>query len=219
MIWCFNEHIMVITYHGFEFFKIQFGDVVVAFNPPSKESELKSSRFGADIVLISLKHKDLDGAETLSGGDKKLFVIDGPGEYEIKNIFIKGFLSESSYGGKNKINTIYFLKIEGMNMCFLGALGTNELSQEIKEDMDDIDILFVPIGDKGVLNPNEAYKLAVKLQPKIIIPMHYFDEKDPMLKMFLSEEGIKNIQPLEKLTIKPKDLADKDGEIIVLAQK
>lgn len=49
---------------------MQFGDVVVAFNPPSKESELKSSRFGADIVLISLKHKDLDGAETLSGGDK-----------------------------------------------------------------------------------------------------------------------------------------------------
>lgn len=210
---------MVITYHGFEFFKIQFGDVVVAFNPPSKESKLKSSRFGADIVLISLKHDDLNGAETLSGGDKKLFIIDGPGEYEIKNIFIKGFLSESSYGGKGKINTIYFLKIEGMNICFLGALGSTELSQEIKEDMDDIDILFVPIGDKGVLNPNEAYKLAVKLQPKIIIPMHYFDEKDPMLKMFLSEEGIKNVQPLEKLTIKPKDIVDKDGEIIVLAQK
>ncbi|TSD03393.1 MAG: Zn-dependent hydrolase [Parcubacteria group bacterium Athens0714_16] len=210
---------MVITYHGFEFFKIQFGDVVVAFNPPSKESKLKSSRFGADIALISLKHDDLNGAETLSGGEKKLFIIDGPGEYEIKNIFIKGFLSESSYGGKGKINTIYFLKIEGMNICFLGALGSTELSQEIKEDMDDIDILFVPIGDKGVLNPNEAYKLAVKLQPKIIIPMHYSDEKDPMLKTFLSEEGIKNIQPLEKLTIKPKDTADKDGEIIVLAQK
>ena len=86
-----------------------------------------------------------------------------------------------------------------MNICFLGALGTNELSQEIKEDMDDIDILFVPIGDKGVLNPNEAYKLAVKLQPKIIIPMHYFDEKDPMLKMFLSEEGIKIFSHLKNL--------------------
>ena len=210
---------MIITYHGLEFFKIQFGDVVVAFNPPSKESKLKSSRFGADIVLISLKHEDLSGAETLSGGDKNLFVINGPGEYEIKNIFIKGFLSESSYGGKNKINTIYFLKIEGMNICFLGALGTSELSQEIKENMDDIDILFVPIGDKGVLNPSEAYKLAVKLQPKVIIPTHYSNEKDKMLKMFLSEEGIKNIQPLEKFTLKSKDLVDKDGKIVVLAQK
>jgi len=210
---------MVISYHGLEFFKIQFGDVVIAFNPPSKESELKSSRFGADIVLVSLKNKDFDGVDTLSNGDKNPFVINGPGEYEIKNIFIKGFSSSSSYGGETKINTIYFLKLEGMNMCFLGALDSTNLSQEIKENMDDIDVLFVPIGNKGVLDSTEAYKLAVKLQPKIIIPMHYKDDKDASLKTFLSEEGIKNYEPLDKFTLKQKDLSDKDGEIIVLSQK
>ncbi|MBU3969088.1 MBL fold metallo-hydrolase [Patescibacteria group bacterium] len=209
---------MIITYHGLEFFKIQFGDIIVAFNPPSKESKFKSSRFGADIVLISLNHEDFNGSDTLSYGDKMPFVINGPGEYEIKNIFVKGFFSTSSYKDK-KINTIYFLKLESMNICFLGALGSADLSQEIKEKMDDIDILFVPIGNKEVLDSTDAYKLAVKLQPKIIIPMHYSDDKDPCLKTFLSEEGIKNLEPLDKLTLKRKDLVNKDGEIVVLAQK
>lgn len=211
-------YFMIITYHGLEFFKIQFGDIIVAFNPPSKESKFKSSRFGADIVLISLNHEDFNGSDTLSYGDKMPFVINGPGEYEIKNIFVKGFFSTSSYKNK-KINTIYFLKLESMNICFLGALGSADLSQEIKEKMDDIDILFVPIGNKEVLDSTDAYKLAVKLQPKIIIPMHYSDDKDPCLKTFLSEEGIKNLEPLDKLTLKRKDLVNKDGEIVVLAQK
>lgn len=211
-------YFMIITYHGLEFFKIQFGDIIVAFNPPSKESKFKSSRFGADIVLISLNHEDFNGSDTLSYGDKMPFVINGPGEYEIKNIFVKGFFSTSSYKDK-KINTIYFLKLESMNICFLGALGSADLSQEIKEKMDDIDILFVPIGNKEVLDSTDAYKLAVKLQPKIIIPMHYSDDKDPCLKTFLSEEGIKNLEPLDKLTLKRKDLVNKDGEIVVLAQK
>ncbi len=55
---------MIITYHGGEFFKVQFGDTVLAFNPISKDSKLKSSRFGADIALVSLNHPDMNGVES-----------------------------------------------------------------------------------------------------------------------------------------------------------
>ena len=41
---------MVITYLGGECVKMQFGDMVIAFNPPAKDSALKSPRFGADIA-------------------------------------------------------------------------------------------------------------------------------------------------------------------------
>jgi hypothetical protein len=47
---------MIITYFGGEFFKVQFGDITLAFNPISKESKLKPSRFGADIVLSTTHH-------------------------------------------------------------------------------------------------------------------------------------------------------------------
>ena len=90
---------MIITYYGGEFFKVQFGDTTLAFNPISKDSKLKSSRFGADIVLSTTYHSDFNGVEQVSHGDKKPFVISGPGEYEVKEVFIKGLPSESKYGG------------------------------------------------------------------------------------------------------------------------
>ena len=38
------------------------------------------------------------------------------------------------------------------------------------EAIEDIDILFLPIGDEGTLDAAKANKLAVALEPKIIIP-------------------------------------------------
>ncbi len=116
---------MIITYFGGEFFKIQFGDKILALNPISKDSKLKSSRFGADIVLFSASHEDFNGIDQVSHGDKKPFAISGPGEYEVKEVFIKGFQSESKYGGKEIINTIYTISLENMNICFLGAINTH----------------------------------------------------------------------------------------------
>jgi L-ascorbate metabolism protein UlaG (beta-lactamase superfamily) len=207
---------MVITYLGAEFFKVQFGDITLAFNPVSKDSKLKSSRFGADVVLVSTYHEDFNGIDQVTFGDKKPFVVSGPGEYEVKGVFIKGLLSASDYGGSS-INTIYTVSLENMNICFLGALNTPELANDTVEALDEIDILFVPIGGDGVLEPAKAYKLAVSLEPKIIIPMHYGDMgagKDA-LKVFLKEAG-ENPAPTAKLTLKKKDLEGKEGDIVVL---
>jgi L-ascorbate metabolism protein UlaG (beta-lactamase superfamily) len=207
---------MIITYYGVEFFKVQFGDTTLAFNPISKDSKLKSSRFGADIVLSTTYHSDFNGVEQVSHGDKKPFVISGPGEYEVKEVFIKGLPSESKYGGKDLVNTIYTVSLENMNICFLGALNNSELKNETVEALDEIDILFVPIGGDGVLDPVKAYKLAVSLEPKIIIPMHYGDVgANDALKVFLKEAG-ENPKSESKLTLKKKDLEGKEGDIILL---
>jgi L-ascorbate metabolism protein UlaG (beta-lactamase superfamily) len=207
---------MIITYYGGEFFKVQFGDTTLAFNPISKDSKLKSSRFGADIVLSTTYHADFNGVEQVSHGDKKPFVISGPGEYEVKEVFIKGLPSESKYGGKDLVNTIYTVSLENMNICFLGALNNSELKNETVEALDEIDILFVPIGGDGVLDPVKAYKLAVSLEPKIIIPMHYGDVgANDALRVFLKEAG-ENPKSESKLTLKKKDLEGKEGDIILL---
>ncbi len=208
---------MVITYHGAEFFKVSFGDITLAFNPISKDSKLKGTHFGSDIAFISLNDPDMNGVDQVVHGDRQPFAVAGPGEYEVKEVTIKAFQSVSNYKKQNRINTVYSVSLEGMNLAFLGALGTPDLSQEALEEFDDIDILFLPIGGEGVLDAAQAAKLATKLEPRLIIPMHYGDvgEKEA-LKKFLKEEG-EQVAPTDKLTIKKKDLEGKEGDIVVLS--
>jgi len=208
---------MVITYEGASFIKITHGDLTVAFNPISKESKLKGSSFGSDVCLISLNHPDMNGFESVSRGDKEPFVITGPGAYEIDGLFIEGFLSKSTYGGDERVNTIYKLTIDSINVVYLGAFGDDDLSNEAKEELGDVDVLFVPIGGDGVLEAQQAYKLAVKREPKIIIPIHYGNiGQKTALKDFLEEGGAEKEKAVEKLTLKQKDLTGKQGDIVVL---
>jgi hypothetical protein len=209
---------MIVTYHGNQFFKLQFGDMIVAINPISKDSKLKSSRFGANISLQSINHEDFNGSEQLVYGEKSPFVVSGPGEYEVNGVFIKGFPTTSSYGGKSLINTIYTLTLDNLNVCILGALDSKELPSGAKEAIEDLDILFVPIGGHGTLNASEAYKLATQFEPKVIIPVGYDVGDKDSLKTFLKEGGGESVKPIDKLTVKKKDVEGKEGEIIILQQ-
>src|SRR3954462_5240000 len=118
---------MIITYHGVDFFKVSFGDTTIAINPISKDSDIKGARFGSDITLVSLNSPEHSGADTTSRGDKESFLINGPGEYEVSGVFIKGIPSKSKHGSEEHINTIYKVSLEGINLCFLGALSEKEL--------------------------------------------------------------------------------------------
>lgn len=208
---------MIITYYGGEFFKVQTGDTTIAFNPVGKESKWKTSRFGADVALVSLNHDDFNGADQLSYGERRAFVISGPGEYEVKGIFIKGFPVETTYKGGKKINTVYSVFFDNISLCFLGALGNPKaINSETKEGIDDVDVLFVPIGGGDVLSPAAAHEASLLFDPKIIIPMYIEGEgKGTPLAMFLKEAG-DGATEADKLTIKKKDLEGKEGEIVVL---
>src|SRR5665213_423740 len=98
---------MVISYMGGECFKISQGDLTLAFNPPSKDSALKASKFGSDIALVSADNEDFNGVENAAFGEREPFAIVGPGEYEVRGVAVRGFGSTSLYGGSSSVNTIY----------------------------------------------------------------------------------------------------------------
>lgn len=211
---------MVITHHGGQCFKVTFGDLTLVFDPVSKGASLPGVRFGADIALVSRKHKDFNGIEEVTYGEKDPFAITGPGEYEYKGVTVQGFLSKSEYGlekGETEaVNTIYAVKLESMTLVHLGALSGASLPAEAKEGIDEIDVLFVPVGGDGVLDASEAAKLATTLEPRLIIPMHWSGMGKPKaLEAYLKEEGGES-QKTDKLTLKKKDAVDKDGDIIVI---
>ncbi len=211
---------MVITHHGGQCFKVTFGDLTLAFDPISKNGTLPGVKFGADLAIISRNHPDMNGVAEVTYGEREPFVVSGPGEYERAGVAIRGFLTKSQYGlGKGQseaINTMYSVELEDLNLVFLGALSSTELPAEAREAIDEVDILFVPVGGEGVLTPAEAAKIATQLEPHIVIPMHWNGMGEAKaLDAFLKEEG-GAAEKVEKLTIRKKDVAGKDGAIIVI---
>lgn len=211
---------MVITHHGGQCFKVTLGGLTLVFDPIAKGGALPPSRFGADMALVSRDHPDMNGVSEVTYGEKVPFAITGPGEYERQGIVVQGFLSTSKYGlakGKTQaVNTIYSVQLEDMTLVHLGALADTELLKEARENIDKIDVLFVPIGGHGVLSSDDAHKLAVALEPKVIVPMHWSGIGEPKaLEAFLKKAG-SGSEKIDKLTLKKKDLVGREGSILVI---
>lgn len=204
---------MVITYHGGECYKATFADTTIVFNPPAKRSTFSPVKFGADIALVSMHHSDFDGTDEVTFGTKRPFIIDGPGEYEVGEMTARGFGIKTNYDGVERFNTIYQVRLEGITILFLGALGDGNIDPQILGEIEDIDILCVPIGGGDVLDVVASAKLATKLEPRVILPMHY-TETD--LTAFLKESGTEGVMPVDKFTVKKKDLGEMESRIVIL---
>ncbi len=204
---------MIITNHGKQFFKIQHGDTIIAINPISRDSkEFNKVKFGSALVLVTTNHPDFNGIENATYGDNEPFVVEGPGEYEISDIFVTGFETKAVIDGKEYFNTIYKIRFEEMVIVFCGNV-SGDIDPKIKEQIADPDLLFVPIQGSNTLDPVKAHKLANSLEAKIVIPMD-FDTAN--LSQFLKESGTSS-QPIDKLTLKKKDVLEAHGEVFVLS--
>src|SRR5271156_6511166 len=84
-------------------------DIVI--DPFDETIGLKLPNFSADIVLVSHNHPDHNHVKGVKGDP---MVIAGPGEYEIKGIFIKGIPSfhDDKEGKERGLNTIYTIETE-----------------------------------------------------------------------------------------------------------
>jgi hypothetical protein len=206
---------MILTYHEGACVRASAGDTTIVFGPVSKQSKhFKPTNFGADVAFIPLNHPDMNGSQEAQRGDRQPFVIYGPGEYEVKEITASGFPSKSSYDGDERFNTIYSVHFDGLSVLYLGAHGEGDLPKDVLE-MDAPDVLIIPVGGSGVLDAAAAEKLAVKLEAKINIPILYDDKS---LKQFIKEAGAEGVKPVDKLTIKPRDVAGKESEVVILGE-
>lgn len=191
-----------------------FSAEMVGFSYPQTE---------ADIVTVSHEHEDHSATDSVSG---QPFIISGPGEYEVKEVMIFGFgaFHDSSSGSERGKNTMYLLEMDGLRLAHLGDLG-HELTGEQLEELDGVDILFVPVGGHFTLTSKQAAEVVSKIDPKIIIPMHYqerglnqavFAKLSPV-EEFLKEIG-EEVTPIAKLTIS-RDRLPEERQIVVLERK
>lgn len=199
-----NTTLMIITYYGENSFKIQSGEFTILTDPVDASSGLTPPRFKYDILL-----KTLAAFPPQETAPEQGVAIYGPGEYNIEDATIFGYLSENEVTDKI-LKTVYVVTVEDIKLCFLGHLSDTP-SPAIMERLEDIDILFIPGGGAPYIDQKKVAKLIKQIQPKIVIPTAF---KIPGLKrtaedltVFLEELDQKGVEPQEKLTLKKKDLA------------
>lgn len=215
---------MNIVWYGHSCFKIQTKpwrkseEVTIFTDPFDKAIGIRPPQGSADIVSVSHFHYDHNNIDAIKGDP---FVIDSPGEYEIKGVQIEGIDSfHDKVEGKEKgRNTIFVIDSEGIRVCHLGDLG-HALNQEQLDRIGSVDVLLIPVGGKYTLDADLAEKVCGQIEPKIIIPMHFkveglkIDLDDE--KKFLSAMGSKFENNTPKLTLKAKELGEIESKIIVM---
>lgn len=198
---------MIITHHGAGSFRLSVGNITIALGPVAKGSEWKHSSFGADIVLVPLHHKDANGVGEVTYGGKNPFVIDGPGEYEVSDVLVKGYPAISRLSGEEQYATMYLIRMEKMTLLYLGPISRADMHPDLKEILEDVDILFVPVGGGSVLATAEAHKVTVAVEPHVVIPMCYDKEQcNVSLHAFEKKSAGDVMRVGEKWTVKAKDI-------------
>ena len=205
---------MIIFWHGQGAFKIVDKEVVVAIDPHDKTG-LKMPKFQASVLLVTDTKDENINAEGLRG---ESFVIDGAGEYEVKNVFVYGIPADKQEGEKI---TIYLIEMEGIKIGHLGTINQDTLTDKQMEILEGVDILLVPIGGNNTLNATKAVKIISQIQPRIVIPMYYkvpgLSVKLDALETFLKEYGVAKPEAMDKFKVSKKDLPQEETKVVVLS--
>jgi L-ascorbate metabolism protein UlaG (beta-lactamase superfamily) len=211
---------MEIDWFGHACFRLHSREGTLITDPYSKEIGLNFTRPRGDIVTISHNHPGHNFAKGVKGDPQ---VITGPGEYEVKNIFVTGVPSaHDKKGGKERgKNTIYVIDTDGLTICHLGDLG-HVPAQAQAEALGNVNVLLIPVGGVSTIGASEAAEIVGMLEPNIVIPMHFaYDglafKLDPVAK-FYKEMGLKPTEGVESIKV-TKDSLPSETQVVLLQAK
>ena len=210
---------MEIIYLGHSAFLFKHKQVRVVTDPVGQAAGFKQIKTEADVVTISHDHFDHNDLSLIEG---EPMIINGPGEYEVKGVYITGIQSfhDNKQGKERGRNTLYTFDIDDLRICHLGDLG-DKLTDKNLENLDGVDVLLVPVGGGFSLSPSLAMEVIKQVGPSVVIPMHFktTEHNDKFAKLSGVEEFIKisNLEPRreKKLSLKKIDLAE-ETELVVL---
>ena len=199
---------MEISWLGHSCFRIKGKQVTVITDPYSPDLGYSLNKAEADIVTVSHQHP---GHSYVQGINNNPRLVTGPGEYEINGVLITGISTfhDQEQGQKRGKNTVYLIEVDEVSVCHLGDLG-HALTAEQVEEIDDVDVLLLPVGGLSTINASMAAEVVRQIEPKAVIPMHYKTEAlnwelEPVDK-FLKEIGVNEIEPQPKLSFTQSNL-------------
>jgi L-ascorbate metabolism protein UlaG (beta-lactamase superfamily) len=206
---------MELTWYGRTCVRLRGRDAVVVADPYQSVVGPTGRGITGDIVTFS--HPDdapvargkpkgkrsRDGSTLLPSSLDSAFVLDGPGEYEVKEVLVTGVRTyrDDAKGAEHGKGVSFAVELDGVHTIHLGEIG-HLLSEEKLGDIGPVDIACVPVG--GALSPTRAAALMAQLDPKIVVPMPLCDDEGDCaeaLKKFFHEMGAEPVaQPKLSVT-------------------
>jgi L-ascorbate metabolism protein UlaG (beta-lactamase superfamily) len=218
---------MEITWYGRSCVRLRGKDAVVVADPYPAVVGPTGRGITGDIVTFS--HPDdaplprakgrttSDGRTVVPSSLEEAFVLDGPGEYEVKQILIAGVRTnrDDRKGVDRGRNVAFVCELDGMHIVHLGDIG-HTLSEEKLGEIGQVDIACIPIG--GALTPTKAAELVAQLGVKIVVPMPVCDDGicSEAIEKFFHEMGAGSPTAQQpKLSISPSGLPDEATTVLL----
>lgn len=217
---------MDITWLGYSSFRIKGKETVLVTDPFPPEKEDKTSQLSANIVTVSHDHYRHNFVQGVSGNP---MLINGPGEYEVAEVFIWGYPSFHDNEGGTRLgkNTVYLMHWEDLTICHLGDIG-HIPGPELASKLSNVDILMIPAGSGSTLVASMAAQVVRLLEPRVIIPMHFrtaggtasekIAQDTETVNKFLAEVGGKDTVPQPRLTISRSSVPEK-AKVVLLSPR
>ena len=206
---------MEITWFGRNCFRLRGREGAVVMDPCPPDSGYRLGKPTANVVTIS--RKDDPGYNYAEGVAGEPLVLDAPGEYEVGGILVTGVATRRADGSRN---VIFVCELEGIRVGHLGLVSAAP-GAAVLEELNDVDILLMPVGGVNALTGAAAADVMTSIEPRIAIPMNYKTESERMdlepLERFLKETGSK-AEPQPRLQVTRIQLPS-DLTIMVLQPK
>lgn len=193
---------MEIQYLGASAVKITTKNSITLFNPVSDIAKLST-----DLKKVTCVITTQDALSAPAYSDD-VFLITGPGEYELTDSSIKGVATQPHTGSVgDKSATMYRYAINDINILFVGHADEKQAESQL-EEIGVVDIMIVPVGGGGyTLDSVAAANLVRAVEPKLVIPVHYadglqYDVPQQDLEAFTKELSAHTEEATDKLKLK-----------------
>ncbi|MBL8159967.1 MBL fold metallo-hydrolase [Candidatus Saccharibacteria bacterium] len=159
-----------ITYKGANCVTIQTKTTAIITDPVIDGAKPPKELAKARAVLISQPRYAVD----INEAEQIAFTV--PGEYEVGDFSVSSRQSESQLDPAVKA-TVFRIETPDVRLATLGHVNPDKVDDALIEDLGVIDVLILPIGGAGyTIDAHGAAKLARRIAPKVVIPVHFKED-------------------------------------------
>ena len=203
---------MLIFHHGHSEFLLETAEGFrILTDPFDAHVGYPMHRVPCDAVTVSHGHGDYNEVSKAEGYTALVehagVTVLAPG------VVARGLDSwhDDQQGALRGANRIYIFEADGLRIAHLGDLGAWD--DALAGQLTGLDILLIPVGGYYTIDAQSAAALCRRIQPRVVIPMHYRTQANkewPIAPVedFLSAMDAQDAPRMPLLRVTAKDLSE-----------
>jgi L-ascorbate metabolism protein UlaG (beta-lactamase superfamily) len=178
---------MRVEWHGQSAFTLQGEEGTVVVDPFGDVSSFSDRGIqwdyppievaAADLVLVTHEHRDHNGVEAVGGEPAVLRAEAGTHGSPIGEVIGVASEHDEVGGDERGPNTIFAFTLDDRRVVHFGDFGQTQLRPEQREEIGEVDLLFLPVGGGPTIGAEAAATIVRELEPLWVVPMHYRTER------------------------------------------